>query len=344
MVIIGIDPHKASHTAAALDDSAQPLGQVRVQANSKTLQRLLEWAEPWPERSWAIEGANGLGRHLAQQLIGAGEVVVDVPATLAARARLLQTGHGRKTDSIDALSAATVALHRTDLNVVAADDHTTILRLLSDRRDELNEERRRTINRLHRILRDLIAGGASIELSADIAAALLGKVRAVTGANALRKAMARELVVDVRRLDKALAQNRARCAQAVAVSGTTLTEIFGIAEVVAAKVAGHTGDITRFASENHFASYTGTAPIEASSGDVKRHRLSRAGNRKLNNALHLAARTQTCHPGPGQDYYRRKIADGKSPTEALRSLKRQISKAVYRQLVTDQSKKLALTP
>lgn len=123
-------------------------------------------------------------------------------------------------------------------------------------------------------------------------------------------------------------------------AGSTLTEIFGISDVLAAKILGHTGDIGRFATAHQFASYTGTAPIEASSGDLKRHRLSRAGNRKLNNALHLAARVQVMHAGAGRDHYLRKVAEGKTPAEALRSLKRQLAKIVYRTLITDTQRAL----
>lgn len=344
MVIIGIDPHKASHTAAALDAASQPLGHLRVRADRAMLTRLFAWACDWPERTWAIEGAQGLGRLLAQQLLAAGANVVDVPATLAARARLLHTGHGRKTDHIDALSVAAVALHRPDVRTVTADDHTTILRLLSARRDELTQERRRTVNRLHRLLRDLVAGGAPRELSADAAAKILATVRPGTGIDAERKAQARQLVADVRRLDKALVVNRRRCAEAVAASGSTLTAIFGISDVLAAKIVGHTGDVSRFPTAGHYGSYTGTAPIEASSGDVKRHRLSRAGNRALNNALHLAARVQVMHPGPGREHYDRKVTEGKTADEALRSLKRQLAKVVYRRLVDDlHGRSLAVT-
>ena len=337
MVIIGIDPHKASHTAAALDARARPLGQVRVRADKTMLAKLLAWATAWPERTWAVEGANGLGRLLAQRLVAAGETVVDVPATLAARARLLQTGHGRKTDGIDAASVAGVALHRPGLRRVAPDDHAAVLRLLADRRDELTQERRRNVNRLHRLLRDLVAGGAPRELSADAAAKILAKVRPATSTDAERKAQARQLLADVRRLDKGLAENRRRCAQAVAASGTTLTGVFGISDVLAAKILGHTGDVARFPTAGYYGSYTGTAPVEASSGDVKRHRLSRAGNRSLNNALHLAARVQVMHPGPGREHYERKLAEGKSSDEALRSLKRQLAKVVYRQLRADHA-------
>ncbi|MGH2866520.1 MAG: IS110 family transposase [Solirubrobacteraceae bacterium] len=341
MVIIGIDPHKGSHTAAALGNDAEVIAQLRVAANKVTLSRLRNWAAAWPERTWAIEGASGLGLFLAQQLVSAGETVVDVPATLAARARLLHTGHSRKTDLLDAVSVATVAMHSRTLRRVAREDHATILRLLSDRRDELNQERRRTINRLHRLLRDLCPGGAPTDLAAGDAATLLRAIRPVTVVAIERKSMARELIADVRRLDRDLAANRKRCAEAVAASGSTLPRIPGISEVLAAKILGHTGDITRFATAGHYASYTGTAPIEASSGDIRRHRLCRAGNRSLNNALHLAARVQVMHPGLGQDHYRRKLAEHKTSQEALRSLKRQLAKVVYRELRADHNRLVA---
>lgn len=131
------------------------------------LVRLQRWSSAWPQRTWAIEGAGGLGGLLAQQLVAAGETVVDVPSALAARARVLQSGHGRKTDGIDAHSVAIVAQHRGDLAAVSADDHSGVLRLLSDRRDELTAERRRALNRLHRLLRELRPGGAPRQLSAD---------------------------------------------------------------------------------------------------------------------------------------------------------------------------------
>jgi transposase len=153
--------------------------------------------------------------------------------------------------------------------------------------------------------------------------------------------VARELLADLRRIDQALVANRGRCAAAVAASTTSLTSIFGVSDVLAAKIQGHAGDVTRFASSDHFASYTGTAPIEVSSGEVTRHRLSRSGNRSLNNALHLAARVQVMHPGPGRDHYQRKLAEHKSSREALRSLKRQLAKVVYRHLVGNLAHRLA---
>ncbi len=339
MITIGVDPHKSSHTAVALDETGQVLAELRVQVDRGTGRRLRRWAERWPERIWAIEGANGLGHLLAQQLVAAGEVVLDVPATLAARARQLDRGHGRKTDGIDAQTVAWVAQRTPALRRVTAEDHAGVLRLLSDRRDELVAERRRVVNRLHRLLRDLRPGGAPIELSATVAARLLGATRPHGAANVERKAMARQLVADLRRLDRALADNRHRCAAAVTASGTTLTKVFGISDVLAAKILGHTGDVARFGTADRFASYTGTAPVEVSSGELTRHRLTRSGNRSLNNALHLAARVQVLHPGPGREYYQRKLAAHKSSTEALRSLKRQLAKVAYRHMVADRARR-----
>ena len=330
-VVIGIDPHKASHTATAIGPGCVEAATIRLRAARSTPEELLSWAAQWPERRWGVEGARGLGQLLAQQLVAAGEHVVDVPATLSARVRTLETGHGRKTDRIDARAVALVAAQRPDLPRVGADDHRRVLRLLADRRDELTSE-------LHRHLRDLIAGGAPTQLSTKTAAALLAKVRPRDGVEAERKQMARDLLVDVRRLDRALAENRRRCAAAVAASGTTLTQLAGISDVLAAKILGHIGDIGRFPSADRLASYAGTAPIEASSGDAVRHRLSRHGNRQLNNAIHLAAHTQTIRPGPGRDYYQRRRDTGNSRNEALRLLKRQLTKTIYRTLLADANR------
>jgi transposase len=178
----------------------------------------------------------------------------------------------------------------------------------------------------------------SLRLSADQAARLLAATRRSGTVELERKTIARQLIADIRRIDRALLDNRQRCARAVAASGTTLTQIFGISDVLAAKILGHTGDITRFATADHYAGYTGTAPVEVSSGEQTRHRLSRAGNR----SLHMAARVQTMHPGPGRSHYQRKRAEHKTPPEALRSLKRQLAKVVYRRLQHDHSHQLSV--
>ena len=138
LVTIGIDPHKRTHTAVAVDEHRQQLGELQVVASPAMTRTLLRWASAWPARRWAIAGSDGLGRLLAQQLVAARETVVDVPPTLASQVRLLRTGHGRKTDRLDALSVAS----RGDLRQVVTDGETTVLRLLADRRDELSQQRR----------------------------------------------------------------------------------------------------------------------------------------------------------------------------------------------------------
>jgi transposase len=275
-----------------------------VSATSQAGRQLLAWAAAWPQRRWAVEGASGLGRGIAQLLVAAGEPVVDAPAKLAARARLLGTSSARKSDLADACSVAAAAIHHRRLRPVAVEDQTVTFRLLSDRRDDLVAERTRTLSRLHVLLADLQPGGAKPELTATRAAALLRQVHPVTVVDVERKRIARELLADVRRLDRQVKAASQAIRTAVREHGTTLTEVYGVGAVLAAKLVGHAGDVTRFPSRDHFASHTGTAPVEASSGDVRRHRLNRGGNRQLNTALHLIAVCQVRDPGPGQALYR----------------------------------------
>jgi hypothetical protein len=187
VITIGIDPHKASLTAVAVDPSGTRLGQRRLLVNAGTLKQLTAWARAWPSRRFAVEGANGLGRGIAQQLVAAGEQVLDVPATLASRARLLSAGGGPVTDAADAASVAQVALHCPTLRAVTAEDQRTILRLLAERRDDLAGERTRILNRLHALLRDLLPGGAPTDLTAHKAAALLRGLRPATATAACRR-------------------------------------------------------------------------------------------------------------------------------------------------------------
>ncbi|MET8538923.1 transposase [Streptomyces sp. NPDC005065] len=222
----------------------------------------MRWCEQWPERRFAVEGAGGLGRSLAQQLAAAGESVVDAPSTLSARARLLVTGGDRKTDAADALHVAQVALFRQDLRPVAQEDQTTILRLLTERRDDLVHERTRVLNRLHAVLRDLVPGGAPTGLSADKAATVMKGIRPVTATDSCRRDIARDLLADLRRLDRQVKDNEAEMREAVAATRTTLTTLPGLGIVLAAKVIGHVGGATRFPTEHHFAGYTGSAPLD----------------------------------------------------------------------------------
>ncbi|MBZ9645834.1 IS110 family transposase [Streptomyces sp. PSKA30] len=317
------------------------MAQRRFAVNAGTFRQLMRWCEQWPERRFAIEGARGLGRTLAQQLAAADEDVVDVPSTLSARARLPATGGDRKTDAADALHVAQIALIRNDLRIVVPEDQTTILRLLTEPHDDLVHERTRVLNRLHAVLRDLLPGGAPTGLSAEKAAAAMKSIRPVTATDACRRDIARELLGDLRRLNRQVKDSEAEMREALASAHTTLTTLPGLGTVLAAKLVGHVGGVSRFPTEHHFASYTGSAPLDASSGNNVRHRLNTGGNRALNSVLHIIAVCQIRNSGRGQDYYLRKIAEGKTPAEARRALKRRLSNVVYRIMKRDQRNHLA---
>jgi transposase len=246
-------------------------------------------------------------------------------------------GHGRKTDKHDAVSIGLAALEGAGVLPVACDDVTVSLRLLCDRRDELAALRTQAVCRLHRLLAELTPGGMRRELTANKAQALLARIRPADDVAAVRLQIARDHLADIRGLDARLKYIAGQIAALVTASGTTLTSLFGVGPVIAGRILAEVGDITRFATKDKFASYNGTAPIDASSGDQVRHRLSRAGNRKINHALHMMAVTQIRYPGTdGRRYYERKRTEGKTPKEALRCLKRRLSDRVYRQLVRDQ--------
>jgi transposase len=257
-VVIAIDPHKASWTAAAVDASSQPVATIRVPVSRDGYRALRRFACRWPDPTWAIEGASGLGAPLTARLRADGIDVVDVPAKLAARVRMLSTGHGRKNDDADAVSVGIAALSARTLNSAAVEGTVTALRAIVDHRDDLVKTRTQTVNRLHVVLTNLIPG--------------------------------------------------------------------------------RVGTIDRFRSAAAFATYTGTAPIDVSSGDVVRHRLSRAGDRQLNLCLHVMALTQIRQDTPGRAYYLRKRTDGKGRKEAMRCLKRRLSDVVYRQLRRDANR------
>ena len=160
MFMIGIDPHKGSHTAAAVDRNETVIDTLRVDADCHQRERLLAWAARFKPRTWAVEGATGMGALLAQQLVAAGEHVVDVPPKLSSRVRLFERGRIDKTDPNDARSAAIVAWRKPALNVVAGlDEHRVVLRLLADHDHQVTANRTRTICRLHALLCLLIEGG-----------------------------------------------------------------------------------------------------------------------------------------------------------------------------------------
>ena len=335
-VMIGVDPHKATHTAVVIGPAEEPLGEVRVRASASQAEKLVAWAADWPERTWAVEGAAGLGRLLAQQLIAAGERVLDVQPKLASRVRLLQAGDTNKNDPNDALSAAVAALRSKTARPVMAEDDPAVLKVWSKRHRDLARLRNQVACRLHAVLCDLVPGGISKEISAAQAARILEQASPSGAADRARAELAAEFPGDMRRLDAQLLRTRKKLAAAVRVSGTTLTEVFGVGPVVASTIIGDIADVSRFPGRGHFAAYNGTAPVEVSSGNRKIHRLSLRGNRRVNHAIHMAAITQIRHRhSEGRAYYEKKLAGGKTHKEALRSLKRRISDAIYGRLQAD---------
>jgi transposase len=295
----------------------------------------MAFAAGFEPRCWAIEGATGTGALLAQQLVAAGETVLDVPPALSARVRLLDNARSDKTDAHDARSAAVVALRHSKLRTVGLEDHSALLRLLAKRHHDLVAHRTRAVCRLHTVLCLLVAGGLPKGLSAARAASELRRIRPTDQVGIERRRLAGELLAEVRRADADLIELKARIAVAVTASSTTVTDVVGVGPIMAAYLIGYSSDVRRFPTAGHYARYNATAPIEASSGLNARHRLNPRGNRQLNHALHIVAVTQVRNDTPGRAYYLRKQAEGKTRKEAMRALKRRISDAVYRQLLTD---------
>jgi transposase len=339
MMLIGVDPHKATHTATAVEpDTNREVASIRIDATLREYRRLLTWATRWPHRRWAIENAEGLGRHLASWLLARGEHVVDVPSTATARVRQLSRGGGRKNDRIDAAAAACVAALQGDARPLAAEGATDALAVLDERRVNLAQARVRAVNQLHALLRALLAGGAPTDLSASTAAALLRTVRPSGETERVRKAVATALVAEIRALDSRLKSSAKDIAEMVKTTGSALTQTVGIGPIMAGRFIGRTGVPSRFPSSGAYASYVGAAPIEVASADKTRHRLSRTGDRQLNSALHTVAVTQIRTLGSrGNLYYNKKIAEGKTPREARRCLKRRLADHVWRVMLADEN-------
>jgi transposase len=240
-VIIGIDPHKATHTAVAIGCDEGELATVTVRATRQQVDKLLGWATSFEGRTWAIESAGGLGYLLAQQLVDAGEHVLDVPATLASRVRVLGTGKSDKNDPNDARSVAIAALRSPGLRSVQRADHSEVLRLLAKRNQDIGDLRTKLVCRLHALIACLAAGGIAKELNASDADGLLGTFEPCSPVEATRHQLALELLEDIRRLDSQLKESHKRMKIAVRASGTSLIEVFGIGPVLACALIGYTG-------------------------------------------------------------------------------------------------------
>jgi transposase len=297
-VIIGIDPHKRSATIEVMTADESVVSGGRYGTGAAGLAAMAAGVRQWPDRIWAVEGSRGTGRHVAAWLAGAGEQVVDVPPKLPARMRVFTSGQGRKTDATGAHAIALAATRMKGLRPVTGDAQLEVLRVLAGRRRALGEERTRMACQLHQLLADLIPGGARKSLSAAQARALLARIRPRDPAGQARR-VAAELVAGLERTCQRKKAADKKLAAAVKATGTTLMTLDGIGPSGAARLLVEIGDITRFPDRGHFASWNGTAPIDASSRDHVRHRLSRAGNRQINRVLHIMAVVQLRHRTKG---------------------------------------------
>lgn len=340
---MGIDAHKRTHTAVAIDEAGRKLGEktTRMTTTEANLE-LLRWADGFgPERRFAVEDCRHLSRRLEADLLAAGEVLVRVPPKMMAHARDAARTYG-KSDPIDALAVARASLREPNLPVARLDGPSRDLRLLVDHREDLVRERTSQVNRLRWHLHELdpawdpaprsLVRFKHLDAAADRLEGLEGTVAWV----------ARDLVARIRVLTVAANELERRIAEQVSSLAPALLSLAGVGALTAAKIVAEVADARRFRSKDAFARHNGTAPLPVWSGNKVRHRLSRTGNRQLNAAIHRIAVTQMRIHQPAKDYLERRIAMGNTKTEAIRALKRKLSDVVFRALLADATTTAAL--
>jgi transposase len=339
MVTFGGDSHKRSHMLVAVDENGRPLGELRVPATPAGHMEAVAWARRWPQRRWALENCRQLSRGLERDLLAAGERVLQVSPKLMGKARRSSREPG-KSDPIDALAVARAALREPNLPVAQLEGKSRELKLLVDHREDLVGERTRIQNRLLWHLHELEPG---FEVAAS---GLLRSVVQMEVGKRLRRhrglvaEIARELLDRLVELTKSVKELQRRIERLAADVAPSLLRLPGCAGLSAAKLIAETADVTRFRSSAAFARHNGTAPIPVWSGNQERHRLNRGGNRQLNVALHRIAITQIRLGGEARLYVDRKMSRGKTKTEAIRALRRQISDVVYGRLRADRHEEL----
>jgi len=333
MIVIGVDVHKQSLTAIAVDEA----GRALAESTAPTACELLAWASSLPgERSWAVEDCRQLTRALERALLEAGESLVRVPPKLMAPQRRAGRARG-KSDPIDALAVARAALREPRLDHPRpGEQRLRELKLLVDHRDDLIDERRRGQQRLRWHLHELELEPA-VPLGALDRGVWLDRLgRRLAGLEqSAQVRIARELVGRCRGLTRTILALDRELQTAAAQTAPALLALPGCGAVSAAKLLGEIGPIERFETDAQLARHAGVAPLEASSGKHRRHRLDRGGNRQLNCALHRIAITQARVHAPARAYLERKQGEGKSRREALRCLKRQLARTVYTTLKSE---------
>jgi transposase len=346
MVVIGIDPHKSSHTAVAIDETGRKLAQHTVPATPDGLLKLRTWASTFtPGLRWAVEDGRGIAGRLVRTLIGHGATVTWIPPKLMAKTRASARTRG-KSDPIDALAIARAAQREPDLPAAHLDHDALELRLLSDRREYLITRRTAAINQLRWHLHDLDPaldpGTASLtgpHRLARLSTALTGLPHSV------RRDLALDLTAEITAFGEQITRLEHQLTPRITALAPSLLTIVGIGTVTAAKIVGETAGITRFRSPSAYAMHTGAAPIPVWSSNKPQYRLNRGGNRQLNSCLHRVAITQLAHHRPARDYRQRWTGNHPhaSTKAALRALKRHIANAIYRALLTDHQHQLQAT-
>jgi transposase len=336
VVIVGIDAHKRTHTAVAIDEAGRKLGEKTTKMTTTEANLdLVKWADGFgPERRFAVEDCRHLSRRLEADLLGAGEELVRVPPKMMAHARDAARTYG-KSDPIDALAVARAALREPNLPLARLDGSVRELCLFVDHREDLVRDRVGHINRLRWHLHELDPSWDPTPRALVRFKHLDAVVARLDGLEGTVAWVALDLVGRIRELTVSVNDLERRIADAVTRLAPALLNLAGVGVLTGAKIVAETADVRRFRSKDCFARHNGTAPLPVWSGNRIRHRLSRTGNRQLNAAIHRIAVTQMRIHEPAKAYLERRIAMGNTKTEALRALKRKLSDVVFRALLAD---------
>jgi transposase len=343
VITVGVDPHKRTHTCAAIDGGGRRLGEKTVPATTAGNASALQWAllKFGPELTWAIEVVRTVSGRLERELMSAGQRVVRVPTKMMARTRASARTRG-KSDSIDATEIARAAQREPDLPVAQHDQASRDLRLLTERRDVLVEQRTATTNRVQWRIHELDPV-RSTRLKPLIYAKHRDPIAAwLAKQPGLVAELACEELNDIARLTEEINRMEKRIVAQSRMYAQRLLTIPGCGELTAAKIVGETANVSRFKSEAAYARHIGVAPVPDSSGTTAgRVRMTRSGNRQLNTAIHRIAVSQIRMDGPGRHYYDMRRAAGDSAMAALRNLKRRITRVVFSRLRADEARRHA---